>query len=170
MGKLNSPKSNVEQTNVAGTGVANEPKIDFELDVKIFFNSGKCVLHTKDQPNVKDGETTIANNRNFSSNDMTTGGSISPTLSANQKTTIIKSRSSNKLTNKLFGYGHNRREYHQSAGLNPDFTVFLIPGLDIKLHYSSKSVNNNLSNEDEKEQAHFRDPNIVPGKLKLYSC
>lgn len=26
-----------------------EPNIDFELDVKVFINSGKCVLHTKDQ-------------------------------------------------------------------------------------------------------------------------
>lgn len=26
----------------------SEPNIDFELDVKVFFNSGKCVLHTKD--------------------------------------------------------------------------------------------------------------------------
>lgn len=25
-----------------------EPNIDFELDVKVFINSGKCVLHTKD--------------------------------------------------------------------------------------------------------------------------
>lgn len=27
----------------------HEPNIDFELDVKVFINSGKCVLHTKDQ-------------------------------------------------------------------------------------------------------------------------
>lgn len=25
-----------------------EPSIDFELDVKVLINSGKCVLHTKD--------------------------------------------------------------------------------------------------------------------------
>lgn len=25
-----------------------EPNIDFKLDVKVFINSGKCVLHTKD--------------------------------------------------------------------------------------------------------------------------
>lgn len=27
---------------------AQEPNIDFELDVKVLINSGKCVLHTKD--------------------------------------------------------------------------------------------------------------------------
>jgi hypothetical protein len=26
----------------------HEPNIDFELDVKVLINSGKCVLHTKD--------------------------------------------------------------------------------------------------------------------------
>lgn len=31
-----------------------EPNIDFELDVKVFINSGKCVLHTKDS--VKEDE------------------------------------------------------------------------------------------------------------------
>jgi hypothetical protein len=36
---------------VSGTSVfqkPQEPNIDFELDVKVFINSGKCVLHTKD--------------------------------------------------------------------------------------------------------------------------
>jgi hypothetical protein len=36
---------------VSGTAVfqkPQEPNIDFELDVKVFINSGKCVLHTKD--------------------------------------------------------------------------------------------------------------------------
>lgn len=27
---------------------AQEPNIDFELDVTVLINSGKCVLHTKD--------------------------------------------------------------------------------------------------------------------------
>lgn len=39
------------------TGAAQkpqEPNIDFELDVKVFINSGKCVLHTKDS--VKEDE------------------------------------------------------------------------------------------------------------------
>lgn len=31
-----------------------EPNIDLELDVKVFINSGKCVLHTKD--NVREEE------------------------------------------------------------------------------------------------------------------
>ena len=28
--------------------VSTEPNIDFELDIKVFIDSGKCVLHPKD--------------------------------------------------------------------------------------------------------------------------
>lgn len=126
-----------------------EPKIDFELDVKIFFNSGKCVLHTKDQVkpesnNYADVDVHVAN---------------SPTLSTGNnhylpvKNPIVKSRSGNKLSRL-----HNNRSY-PSIGLNPDFTVFLIPGLDIQLAYSSKSVF--IQSEDE--QAHFKNPNNLQG-------
>lgn len=33
-----------------------EPNIDFELDVKVLINSGKCVLHTKDSSVAKDDD------------------------------------------------------------------------------------------------------------------
>jgi len=38
----------------SATQKPQEPNIDFELDVKVFINSGKCVLHTKDS--VKEDE------------------------------------------------------------------------------------------------------------------
>lgn len=43
--------SNKEQQRsyTASHAKTQEPNIDFELDVKVFINSGKCVLHTKDQ-------------------------------------------------------------------------------------------------------------------------
>lgn len=34
---------------------ALEPNVDLELDVKVFINSGKCVLHTK--PKDEDSES-----------------------------------------------------------------------------------------------------------------
>ena len=42
-----------EQTSTASSPYftsqkPQEPNIDFELDVKVLINSGKCVLHTKD--------------------------------------------------------------------------------------------------------------------------
>lgn len=44
--------SSISQTNSSQN--PQEPNIDLELDIKVFINSGKCVLHTKD--NVKDEE------------------------------------------------------------------------------------------------------------------
>lgn len=41
----NSP---ILQAHSPGVHKPQEPNIDFELDVKVFINSGKCVLHTKD--------------------------------------------------------------------------------------------------------------------------
>jgi hypothetical protein len=41
-----SATSSVPQSS--GPQKAQEPNIDLELDVKVFINSGKCVLHTKD--------------------------------------------------------------------------------------------------------------------------
>ena len=40
---------------------AQEPNVDLELDVKVFINSGKCVLHTK--PKDDDPENRENNNR-----------------------------------------------------------------------------------------------------------
>lgn len=53
---LSSPaqptNSSMSQTNSIQN--PQEPNIDLELDIKVFINSGKCVLHTKDA--VKDEE------------------------------------------------------------------------------------------------------------------
>jgi len=43
---------------VVGTGVSKaqqEPSVDFELDIKVDIDSGKCVLHPKDpKPDTED--------------------------------------------------------------------------------------------------------------------
>lgn len=134
-----------------------EPRIDFELDVKIFFNSGKCVLHTKDPlKNINDG----LRMKNYSATEMDdqiTQFSLKPNGTnskessslASQKQSFYKTRSSNRLQ-KSSNQGLNRRDYTQSVGMNPDFTVFLIPGLDIKLNYSSK--NDNAQNEEKRKE------------------
>lgn len=53
---LSSPaqptNSSISQTNSSQN--PPEPNIDLELDIKVFINSGKCVLHTKDSITVKD--------------------------------------------------------------------------------------------------------------------
>ncbi|KAH9506664.1 hypothetical protein DERF_011385 [Dermatophagoides farinae] len=134
-----------------------EPRIDFELDVKIFFNSGKCVLHTKEQKNEID-----SNSRNYSANDMANqsptnnNNNNSSNNSANKSQKINKSRSYNKLS-KGSTYLH-RKDY--SVGMNPDFTVFLIPGLDIKLNYSSKNINAYDDVQDNEPVQSFRNVKI----------
>lgn len=153
-------KSSQQSQPIASTAhlTSVEPRIDFELDVKIFFNSGQCVLHTKDQKTNDATENSF--NRNFSNVDTGGGGAnhnaehtsnMSPTLSSSQiaaRASINKSRSAAKLS-RSYGY--------RSTSTQPDFTVFLIPGLDIKLYYSSKSIL--AQHEPENEQAHFRNPN-----------
>lgn len=101
------------------------------MDIKIFFNSGKCVLHTK-EPNKSEIDNTNRNDSSYDINSQTTNNTRS------QKS-LNKSRSTNRLSKGL-NHSH-RKDYSPSVGMNPDFTVFLIPGLDIKLNYSSKNIN-----------------------------
>lgn len=43
-----SPVQAINMPHSAGPQKCQEPNVDLELDVKVFINSGKCVLHTKD--------------------------------------------------------------------------------------------------------------------------
>ena len=113
-----------------------EPNIDFELDVKIFFNSGKCVLHTKETKEDEGTTKKMQKERSFS-------GGPYDSLSPNH---INKSKSSNRLAKTTSNTGLKpnisaARLKHPThvSGQIADFTVFLIPGLDIKLHYNSKT-------------------------------
>lgn len=104
-----------------------EPNIDFELDIKVLVNSGKCVLHTKslndEKINVTTGATVKHHKRERSFG--TDWGSP------------IASRR-NKEKNRL------RYQNPQNTVL-VDLTIFHIPGLDVKLHYESKTVCDDIS-------------------------
>ncbi|XP_063358209.1 bridge-like lipid transfer protein family member 1 [Cydia amplana] len=92
----------------SGKAKTAEPNIDFELDVKVHINSGKCVLHTKEPS--KDDDLKISGSR----------------------TRVGRSASG--------GLGEppgSRAPRHAPA---PDLTVFRVPGLDLKVHYESKTV------------------------------
>lgn len=43
-----SPVQSTNLPQTTGPQKCQEPNVDLELDVKVFINSGKCVLHTKD--------------------------------------------------------------------------------------------------------------------------
>ncbi|XP_039764683.1 transmembrane protein KIAA1109 homolog isoform X1 [Pararge aegeria] len=82
-----------------------EPNIDFELDVKVHINSGKCVLHTKEPG--KEEELKIGSS----------------------KSRVGRSASG--------GLGETRRARLPPP---PDLTVFQVPGLQLKVHYESKTL------------------------------
>ncbi|KAI1299178.1 putative transmembrane protein [Halotydeus destructor] len=122
-----------------------EPNIDFELDIMIFFNSGKCVLHTRD-PKSSDEETSSA--KKAMARDRSFTGTLDSATGPSPKTTHprYQARSSSASIGRSFASGHNFRGNASASKLRgqagpADFTLFLIPGLDIKVHYNSKMVN-----------------------------
>lgn len=110
-----------------------EPSIDFELDIKVFFNSGKCVLHTRDP--TKEEETSrmaklMKKERSFS-------GGVGAGLAA-EAGSPTRRRSGGARGN--LSSSRVRFVPTPAAGQIADFTIFLIPGLDVKVHYNSWTV------------------------------
>lgn len=117
-------------TPVPPTKQQAEPSIDFELDIKVFFNSGKCVLHTKDPAHEEEPikmTRPMRKERSFSGGLPDGGGS--PT----RRRSGPRSHPSS-----------SRMRFPPAASATPgqvaDFTVFLVPGLDVKVHYNSWTV------------------------------
>jgi hypothetical protein len=101
-----------------------EPNIDFELDIKVLVNSGKCVLHTKEQPQSDDKTSTTS-----SSTSNVRQHKRERSLGTDFSSPILSRRSKEKL----------RLKYNPPGHLI-DLTIFHIPGLDVKLHYESKTL------------------------------
>nr|XP_012134687.1 PREDICTED: uncharacterized protein KIAA1109 isoform X12 [Megachile rotundata] len=111
---------------------AQEPNIDFELDVKVLINSGKCVLHTKD-PGKEDEIKIMSRMKKERS---CSGGTFEfqpSSPSSSRKHLSSKEKSSTTSTSRL------RYLQHTNVPL-VDLTIFHIPGLDVKLHYESKTL------------------------------
>ncbi|XP_035723534.1 transmembrane protein KIAA1109-like isoform X4 [Vespa mandarinia] len=109
-----------------------EPNIDFELDVKVLINSGKCVLHTKD-PTREDEIKLMSKMKKERS---CSGGTFEfqpSSPSSSRKHLSSKEKSSTASTSRL------RYLQHASVPL-VDLTIFRIPGLDVKVHYESKTL------------------------------
>ncbi|XP_067623128.1 bridge-like lipid transfer protein family member 1 isoform X11 [Eurosta solidaginis] len=99
-----------------------EPNIDFELDIKVLVNSGICVLHTKESTEdrlILSGPTTVKTHKRERSlgNDW---GSPTPSRRQRDKSKLRYNTSSNAMLS--------------------DLTIFHIPGLDVKLHYQSRTL------------------------------
>ena len=103
---------------------ATEPNVDFEFHVKIFINSGKCVLHTlKEEEKRK-----MKKDRSFSGNLFTDSPNMSRKLIRPNNPEL---RASYMSTSRL----REKRQFTQ------DVTEFYIPGLDVRVHYVSKTEN-----------------------------
>lgn len=101
-----------------------EPNIDFELDIKVLVNSGKCVLHTKDLNDEKLNVMTGAKQHKRERSIGTDFGSPIPSRRNKDKT---------------------RLRYNAMNAVLVDLTIFHIPGLDVKLHYDSKTISDDSS-------------------------
>ncbi|XP_017781272.1 PREDICTED: uncharacterized protein KIAA1109 isoform X3 [Nicrophorus vespilloides] len=139
--------SNPYQSTGSNTQTGNmqqksqEPNIDLELDVKVFINSGKCVLHTKDT--ARDEEIklrTMRKDRSCSSAgllDFTPTSTGSPDPSRRNK------------DSKFMGQTSSTRLRNTPHVTLVDLTIFHIPGMDVKLLYQSKVIAKDTIIEEE---------------------
>ncbi|PNF17353.1 hypothetical protein B7P43_G02988, partial [Cryptotermes secundus] len=118
---------------VSGTAVfqkPQEPNIDFELDVKVFINSGKCVLHTKDPAKEDELKLTSRMKKERScSGGMFDFPPSSPNMNRRNKEKPHGTSSTTRL-----------RYLHSTVAQLVDLTIFHIPGLDVKVHYESRTL------------------------------
>lgn len=105
-----------------------EPNIDFELDIKVLVNSGKCVLHTKslndEKINVNTSSATVKTHKRERSTGTDWGSPIASRRNKDKPRLRYATPQSTVLV---------------------DLTIFHIPGLDVKLHYESKTLLDDMS-------------------------
>ncbi|KAK3100226.1 hypothetical protein FSP39_016558 [Pinctada imbricata] len=103
---------------------STEPNVDFELDVKVFIDSGKCVLHPKDN---KEEEV----KRNHQKRDKTPTPDSPPPGRRKKK---FSESGSTPLSSQSKKCGTPQQQQQQQI----DLTVFFLPSIDLKVHYNSK--------------------------------
>lgn len=159
-GSSSAGQANQQQSSHA----IQEPNVDLELDVMIYFNSGKCVLHTRDTTSEEAGKKGMVKERSFIGNLLDVGNtaSVQPSPKSNQPRYHVRS-SSGSLPKTLSTGGlkanvsSSRLRYPGIAvAQHPaECTVFLIPGLDIKVHYNSKNVSTDTPQVNNSAAASF---------------
>ncbi|XP_055893241.1 bridge-like lipid transfer protein family member 1 isoform X2 [Biomphalaria glabrata] len=97
----------------------SEQNVDFELDVKVFIDSGQCVLYSKE---AKEEEV-----RKYAKKEKQ-GASDSNTQTSPSAKRKLKKETSGQ------GYSSQRK-----LSANPDTTIFFIPSVAVKIHYNSKT-------------------------------
>lgn len=125
-----------------------EPNIDFELDVKVVVNSGKCVLHTKEN-----------------SDDKTT--SYGSGIKTHRRERSVGTDFGSPLPGRRSKDNKSKLKFNPSANALTELTFFRIPGLDVKLHYQSKTLSEEFSPKIDIKLDPFGLPlpNQIPKKI-----
>uniref|UniRef100_A0A182JTV4 Bridge-like lipid transfer protein family member 1 C-terminal domain-containing protein n=1 Tax=Anopheles christyi TaxID=43041 RepID=A0A182JTV4_9DIPT len=142
-----------------------EPNIDFELDIKVLVNSGKCVLHTKDIHDERLSSTVGGGNSNNTSTNAAMAGNNNASMAG-------KHHKRERSTGGATDWGspvpprRNKDKSRLKYNTTPytalvDLTIFHIPGLDVKLQYQSKTV----GGDDASPRLSTADPFGVSRKL-----
>uniref|UniRef100_A0A8D3E484 KIAA1109 n=1 Tax=Scophthalmus maximus TaxID=52904 RepID=A0A8D3E484_SCOMX len=134
-------------------GPATERNIDFELDVRVEIDSGKCVLHpTTQQPEHEDVTFRRSCERSLKSLDQE-----SPPKKKKLQPTYTS-------TTHLLA-GKKCPSSLQTKSNDTETTVFYIPGVDVKLHYNSKTLKTESPNASRGSSL----PRTLSKESKLYA-
>uniref|UniRef100_A0A4W6FBY2 KIAA1109 n=1 Tax=Lates calcarifer TaxID=8187 RepID=A0A4W6FBY2_LATCA len=138
--------------NRSFSGPATERNIDFELDVRVEIDSGKCVLHpTTQQPEHEDISFRRSCERSLRSLDQE-----SPPKKKKLQPTYTS-------TTHLLA-GKKCPSSLQTKSNDMETTVFYIPGVDVKLHYNSKTLKTESPNASRGSSL----PRTLSKESKLY--
>uniref|UniRef100_A0A8C8FWJ0 Bridge-like lipid transfer protein family member 1 C-terminal domain-containing protein n=1 Tax=Oncorhynchus tshawytscha TaxID=74940 RepID=A0A8C8FWJ0_ONCTS len=140
-------------TNRSLMSSVTERNIDFELDVRVEIDSGKCVLHpTTQQPEHEDVSFRRSCDRSSRSLDQE-----SPPKKKKLQPTYTST------THLLAGKKVPSSLQTKSSDL--ETTVFYIPGVDVKLHYNSKTMKTESPNASRGSSL----PRTLSKESKLYA-
>uniref|UniRef100_A0A7N8WMU0 KIAA1109 n=1 Tax=Mastacembelus armatus TaxID=205130 RepID=A0A7N8WMU0_9TELE len=139
--------------NRSFSGTTTERNIDFELDVRVEIDSGKCVLHpTTQQPEHEDVSFRRSCERSLRSLDQE-----SPPKKKKLQPTYTS-------TSHLLA-GKKCPSSLQTKSNDMETTVFYIPGVDVKLHYNSKTLKTESPNASRGSSL----PRTLSKESKLYA-
>nr|XP_046267936.1 transmembrane protein KIAA1109 homolog isoform X3 [Scatophagus argus] len=134
------------------SGPTTERNIDFELDIRVEIDSGKCVLHpTTQQPEHEDISLRRSCERSLRSLDQE-----SPPKRKKLQPTYTS-------TTHLLA-GKKCPSSLQTKSNDMETTVFYIPGVDVKLHYNSKTLKTESPNASRGSSL----PRTLSKESKLY--
>ncbi|KAG7510689.1 hypothetical protein JOB18_028724 [Solea senegalensis] len=135
------------------SGPGTERNIDFELDIRVEIDSGKCVLHpTTQQPEHEDVSLRRSCERSLKSLDQE-----SPPKKKKLQPTYTST--THLLAGKKCPFSL------QTKSNDMETTVFYIPGVDVKLHYNSKTLKTESPNASRGSSL----PRTLSKESKLYA-